>query len=71
MNLLIRDNFIFKSAKGCLVVLFTSIVNLLFYIILIYNNLNKSVNLSSKLYINIIIDIKVNKYYYLDNSEEV
>ena len=61
IKLLIRNNFIFKSIKGYLITLFILIINSLFYIILIYNDLNKPVNLSNKLYINFVIDIKVNR----------
>ena len=71
IKLLIRDNFIFESTKGYLVVLFTLVIDLSFYIVLVRNNSNKSINLSSKLYINFVIDVKANRYYYLDNFKEV
>ena len=50
--------------------LFASIINLLFYIVLIYNNLDKSIEISNKFYLGSVIDIEIDRYYYLNNYEE-
>ena len=71
LDLSARDNYIFKPVNGYPVVLFAIVIDLSFYIILVYNNLNKSINLSSKFYVNLIINIEVDRYYYLNNCEEV
>ena len=64
------NNYIFKLIDKYLVALFAFLVNLFFYTILVYNDLNKLIYLSKKLYIKSIKDLKVDKYYYLSASKK-
>ena len=64
------NNYIFKLINKYLVALFAFLVNLFFYAILVYNNLNKLIYLSKKLYIRSIKDLKINKYYYLSTFKK-
>ena len=69
IDLSIENNFIFKLVANYLVVLFVFLVNFFFYIILARNNLNILIKLSRKLQINIVINLNIDKYYYVDNQE--
>ena len=65
------DNFLFESFKNNLVILFVVVINFLFHVILIYNDLNKLIHLIKKLYLKSIINLKINEYYYLNDFEEI
>ena len=70
IELLAREDYMFKLVNRYLVILFIAVVNLSFYTILIYNNLDKLINLPSKFYINLVIDIEIDRYYYLNNFKK-
>ena len=53
------SNYIFKLIDKYSVALFAFLVNLFFYAILVYNNLNKSIYLLKKLYIRSIKDLNI------------
>ena len=61
----------FESANGYLIALFAIVINLSFYTVLVRNNLDKSVDLPNKFYIGLVIDIEVDRCYYLNNFKEV
>ena len=49
ISLFAKDNFIFKFIINYFIVLFVIIINSLFHVVLTYNDLKKSINLSRRL----------------------
>ena len=70
-NELLSNNYLFKLINKYLVILFITLIDFLFYVILIYNNLDQLVYLSSKLQFSLIINLKADDYYYLQNINKV
>ena len=67
INLPTRDNFIFKPTPDYLVALFTLLVDSFFYTIIVRNDLDSLIELPRKLYISTVIDLDINRYYYINN----
>ena len=65
------DNYIFEFIDRYLVTLFFIIINNLFHVILIRNNFKYSILLFYKLQLNLVINLEIDKYYYLNSFEEV
>ena len=65
-----KDNFIFKSSSDYLVTLFVAIIDLSFYAILARNNIDKLILLLRKMQVSAIINLNINKYYYINDIEE-
>lgn len=71
IDLYSEDNFLFKSVKKYSITLYTIVINSLFYVVLARNDLDRLIYLSKRFQLRLIIDLKINKYYYLDNFEEI
>ena len=70
ISLFIENNFIFKLVIRCFITLFAIIINSLFHVVLIRNDLKKSINLFRKYQLKLIINLKINKCYYLNNYKK-
>ena len=68
--LFVEDNVLFEFIKD-FITLFIIVMNFLFHVILTRNNLNKLIHLIKKLRLGLIINLKINEYYYLDDFEKV
>ena len=53
------------------IALFAIIMNSLFHAVLTRNDLNKPIYLIRKLRLRSIINLEINKYYHLNDSEEI
>ena len=67
----LENNFLFESIIMNFVILFAVIENSLFHVILTRNNLNHLIHLNKNLRLRLIINLKINKYYYLKEFEKI
>ena len=67
----IDNDFLFEPIKDYSIALFIAIIDSLFYAVLIRNDFDYIIYLSRKLQLGSIIDLEINKYYYLNNFKEV
>ena len=67
----LEDNFLFEFIIINFVILFAVIINSLFHVILIRNDLNYLIDLNKNLRLKLIINLKINEYYYLKKIEEI
>ena len=64
-------DYIFKFINKYLVTLFIIVINILFHVILIRNNSKYSILLSRKLQLNLLINLEIDGYYYLNSFEKI
>ena len=69
INLPAGNDFIFKPAVDCPVILFVLLVNSSFHAVIVRNNSNILVDLPRKLYVSTVIDLDIDRYYYINNPD--
>ena len=65
------DNFLFEFVINNFVILFVVVVDFLFHVVLTRNDLNYLIHLNKNLRLELVMNLKINEYYYLNDFEKV